>query len=99
MPGSQAARMIVAKRIIDLVREGDTDPDHLCEATLKTLGFGPQRRSMKRPLFGGVALLRARSMGQPENSDSGEHLCPIYLQRLFRSPDRYSAITGTYVLS
>jgi hypothetical protein len=33
------AREIVAKRIIDLAREGDTDPDHLCEATLKALGF------------------------------------------------------------
>jgi hypothetical protein len=30
---------IVAKRILDLAREGDTDPDHLCEATLKALGF------------------------------------------------------------
>ena len=33
------AREIVAKRILDLAREGDTDPDHLCEATLKALGF------------------------------------------------------------
>jgi hypothetical protein len=36
-PGT--AREIFAKRIIDLAREGDTDPDHLCEATLKALGF------------------------------------------------------------
>jgi hypothetical protein len=32
------AREIVAKRIIELAREGDNDQDHLCEATLKALG-------------------------------------------------------------
>jgi hypothetical protein len=30
---------IIAKRIIALAREGDNDPDHLCETTLKALGF------------------------------------------------------------
>ena len=32
-------REIIAKRIIDLAREGDRDPDHLCDTTLKSLGF------------------------------------------------------------
>jgi hypothetical protein len=30
---------IIAKRIIDLAREGDRDPDHLSYITLKSLGF------------------------------------------------------------
>jgi hypothetical protein len=30
---------VIAKRIIDLAREGDSDPDHLCDMTLKSLGF------------------------------------------------------------
>ena len=30
---------IIAKRIITLAREGDNDPDHLCETTWKALGF------------------------------------------------------------
>jgi hypothetical protein len=32
---------VIAKRIIDLARDGDSDPDHLCDVALKTLGFGP----------------------------------------------------------
>ena len=37
--GQPSIARIVAKRVIDLAGEGDTDPDHLCEATLKALGF------------------------------------------------------------
>jgi hypothetical protein len=31
---------IIAKGIIDLARNGERDPDHLCDEALKTLGFG-----------------------------------------------------------
>ena len=31
---------IIAKRIIDLAREGANDPDRLCDMTLKALGLG-----------------------------------------------------------
>jgi hypothetical protein len=39
--GDQAnvVREIIAKRIIDLALDGERDPDHLCEASLRTLGF------------------------------------------------------------
>jgi hypothetical protein len=30
---------IIAKRIISLARDGERDPDRLCEETLKALGF------------------------------------------------------------
>jgi hypothetical protein len=32
---------VMAKRIIDLAREGDINPDHLCDVTLKSLGLDP----------------------------------------------------------
>jgi hypothetical protein len=32
---------VIAKRIIDLARAGDSDPDHLCDAALKLLGCDP----------------------------------------------------------
>jgi hypothetical protein len=31
---------LIAKRIIDLAREGESDPEQLCDMTLKSLGFG-----------------------------------------------------------
>jgi hypothetical protein len=31
---------VIAKRIIDLAREGESDPEQLCDMTLKSLGFG-----------------------------------------------------------
>jgi hypothetical protein len=31
----------IAKRIVDLAKEGDSDPDHLCRRTLMSLGFDP----------------------------------------------------------
>ena len=31
---------VIAKRIIDLAREGESDPERLCDMTLKSLGFG-----------------------------------------------------------
>jgi hypothetical protein len=31
---------IIAKRIIDLAREGESDSEQLCDMTLKSLGFG-----------------------------------------------------------
>jgi hypothetical protein len=37
------AREMIAKHIIDLAREGDNDPDHLCEVTLQVLGFDCSR--------------------------------------------------------
>jgi hypothetical protein len=39
--GAQAdvVREIIAKQIIDLARHGERDPDHLCEASLRALGF------------------------------------------------------------
>ena len=30
---------VIAKKIIELVRKGDSNPDHLCMMTLKSLGF------------------------------------------------------------
>jgi hypothetical protein len=33
-------REIIAKGIIDLARNGERDPDQLCDEALKTLGFG-----------------------------------------------------------
>jgi hypothetical protein len=30
---------VIAKKIIELVRKGDSNPDHLCMVTLKSLGF------------------------------------------------------------
>jgi hypothetical protein len=36
---AEHAREMIAKHIIDLAREGDNDPDHLCEVTLQVLGF------------------------------------------------------------
>jgi hypothetical protein len=32
---------VIARRIIELAREGDSDPDHLCDVTLKMLGYDP----------------------------------------------------------
>ena len=32
---------VIARRIIELAREGDSDPDRLCDMTLKTLGYEP----------------------------------------------------------
>jgi hypothetical protein len=39
--GDQAnvVREIIAKHIIDLARDGECDPDQLCDATLRDLGF------------------------------------------------------------
>jgi hypothetical protein len=31
---------VIAKRIIDLAREGESDSEQLCAMTLKSLGFG-----------------------------------------------------------
>jgi hypothetical protein len=31
---------VIARRIIDLAREGESDPEHLCDMTLKSLDFG-----------------------------------------------------------
>ena len=31
---------VIAKRIIDLAREGESDSEQLCDMTLKSLGFG-----------------------------------------------------------
>jgi hypothetical protein len=36
---ANVVREIIAKRIIDLARDGERDPDHLCDATLRELGF------------------------------------------------------------
>ena len=36
---ANVVREIIAKRIIDLARDGERDPDHLCDATLQELGF------------------------------------------------------------
>jgi hypothetical protein len=33
-------REIIAKGIIDLARNGERDPDYLCDEALKALGFG-----------------------------------------------------------
>jgi hypothetical protein len=42
LPGQPSiVREVIAKRIIDLARGGDSDPDHLCDVTLKTLGCDP----------------------------------------------------------
>lgn len=36
---TNVVREIIAKQIIDLARDGERDPDHLCEASLRALGF------------------------------------------------------------
>jgi hypothetical protein len=40
-------REIIAKHIIDLARDGERDPDHLCDATLRDLGFVPGPRDVR----------------------------------------------------
>jgi hypothetical protein len=42
LPGQPSiVKEVIAKRIIDLARGGDSDPDHLCDVTLRTLGYNP----------------------------------------------------------
>jgi hypothetical protein len=44
LPGQPSlVREVIAKRIIDLAREGDNNPDHLCDVTLTSLGLDPIR--------------------------------------------------------
>jgi hypothetical protein len=40
LPGQpDIVKEIIAKRIIELARAGDGDPDHLCDVALKILGY------------------------------------------------------------
>jgi hypothetical protein len=42
LPGQpDIVKEVIAKRIIDLARAGDSDPDHLCDVALKLLGCDP----------------------------------------------------------
>jgi hypothetical protein len=36
-----ALKEVIAKRIVELARDGERDPDNLCEQALQTLGFFP----------------------------------------------------------
>ena len=36
---ADVVKEVIAKKIIELVRNGDSNPDHLCMMTLKSLGF------------------------------------------------------------
>ena len=36
-----ALKEVIAKRIVELARDGERDPDKLCEHALQTLGFFP----------------------------------------------------------
>jgi len=38
---NNAVKEVIAKRIVELARDGERDPDKLCEHALQTLGFFP----------------------------------------------------------